>query len=161
MTVRRAFLAVSTLASLVGLTAGTPALAGLFGPDPPGVLTLSLYAGPDQNPDPSGHPSSVAIRLFMLADIGKFESADVFALTEHEQQTLGADEIGSEQFVLAPKETKTISRELKPGVRYIGIAVLFRDIDRAQWRAVSPVTASGPSRRALTINALNARLAGI
>jgi type VI secretion system protein VasD len=156
VTTRRIILALSTLASL---STGLPVSAGLFGPDPPGVLTLTLNAGADQNPDPAGHPSSVAVHLYMLADLGKFQSADVFALTEREQQTLGADGLGSEQFVLAPRETRTITRELKPGVRYIGIAVMFRDIDRAQWRATSSVAATGTSRRFLTIIALSAKLA--
>jgi type VI secretion system protein VasD len=159
LTARRAILALA-LTGLLGCIAGSPAAAGLFGPDPPGVLTLNLVAGADQNPDSSGHPSSIAVRLFMLADVAKFTSADVFALNEREQQTLGPDGLGSEQFVLAPRETKTVTRELKPGVRFIGVAVLFRDIDRAQWRVVSPVAATGTTRRAPTIGALSAKLAG-
>ena len=139
---------------------GSSSFAGLFGPDPPGELALSLVAGADQNPDPSGRPSSVAIRLFMLSDIGKFAAADVFGLTEREQQTLGSDGLGSEQFVLAPREIRTITRDLKPGVRFIGVAVLFRDIDHAQWRSTSPVAPAGTSRRALTVGALSARLTG-
>jgi len=36
--------------------------------------------------------------------------------------------------------------------------VLFRDIDQAHWRAVSPVAASGPSKLTLKINGLTATL---
>ena len=69
----------------------------------------------------------------------KFERADVFALTEHEQQTLGQDDAGSQEFVLSPGETQTKTFELKPGVQAIGVVVLYRDIDNAQWRADAPV----------------------
>jgi type VI secretion system protein VasD len=64
-----------------------------------------------------------------------------------------------DEFVIKPGETRTITRELKPGAQFIGTAVLFRDLDRARWRGVAPVAASGPARRALTITRLTAALA--
>jgi type VI secretion system protein VasD len=157
---RRAIVATSALAGLACGSAPNLGLAGLFGPDPPGVLTLSLIGGADQNPDPSGKASSLAVRVFQLAAADRFESADVFALTEREAQTLGADGLGSEVIVLAPKETRTMTLELKPGIKFIGTAALFRDIDHAQWRATSPIAASGPSKRLLKIGRLSAQLAG-
>jgi len=127
-------------------------------PPPPAVLTLNVIGGSDQNPDPSGSSAPVAVRLFQLNDPAKFERSDVFALTEREQQTLGPEDQGSEEFVLRPGESRTIKRELKHGVQFIGVAVLFRDIDQAHWRAVSPVAASGPSVLTLKISGLNAAL---
>jgi len=136
------------------------ALSCLFACDPlPAVLTLSVVAAPDQNPSPSGVPTSVAVRLFQLGAAAKFQRADVFALTEREQQTLGTEDLGSEEFVLHPGEVRVITRDLKPGAQYIGVAVLFRDIDRAQWRALAPVAATGPSRHTLMVKALSATLA--
>jgi type VI secretion system protein VasD len=134
-------------------------IAAAAPPPPPAVLTLTLVAGTDQNPDPTGRPAPVAVRLFELNGTAKFERADVFALTEHEQQTLGAEGQGSEEFVLRPGETRTITRELKKGVQFLGIAVLFRDIDRSHWRAMAQVGVSGPTKLMLRINGLNATLA--
>ncbi len=128
-------------------------------PPPPAVLTLTMIGGADQNPNPEGHPVPVAVRLFELGGTAKFERADVFALTEREQQTLGEESLGSEELLLSPGETRTVTRELKKGVQFIGIAVLFRDIDHSRWRAVAPVAASGPTRLALRINGLAAVLA--
>jgi type VI secretion system protein VasD len=146
---RRALLGLMALLFGVG---GAP-------PPPPAVLTLTIVAGADQNPDPSGRPAPVAVRLFELNGTAKFERADVFALTEHEQQTLGADSQGSEEFVLRPGETRTITRELKKGVQFVGIAVLFRDIDRSRWRVMAPVGVSGPTKLTLRVNGLSAMLA--
>ena len=126
-------------------------------PPPPAVLTLNVIGGADQNPGPSG-PAPVAVRLFQLNDPAKFERSDVFALTEREQQTLGSEGQGSEEFVLRPGETRMVTRELKKGVQFVGIAVLFRDIDQSRWRAVSPVAASGPSKLTLKISGLTATL---
>ena len=128
-------------------------------PPPPAVLTLTVIGGADQNPDASGQGATVAVRLFQLKSNAGFERADVFALTEREQQTLGTEGLGSEEFVIKPGESRTITRELKPGAQFIGTAVLFRDIDRARWRGIAPVAASGPSRRTLTIARLTAALA--
>jgi type VI secretion system protein VasD len=125
----------------------------------PAVLTFTVLGGADQNPDRAGQPATVAVKLFQLKSNTAFERADVFALIEREQQTLGADSLGSEQFVIRPGETRTVTRELKPGAQFIGTVVLFRDIDRARWRGVAPVAASGPSRRTLTITRLTAALA--
>ena len=149
MIARRALLGLFVL---LVVTAAAP-------PPPPAVLTLTIVAGADQNPDPAGRPAPVAVRLFELNGTAKFERADVFALTEHEQQTLGEEGQGSEEFVLRPGETRTITRELKKGVQFVGIAVLFRDIDRSRWRAVAQVGVSGPTKLALRINGLSATLA--
>ena len=146
MITRRALMALITVVAAVGAAP----------PPPPAVLTLTIAAGPDQNPDPSGRPAPVAIRLFELNGTAKFERADVFALTEHEQQTLGEEGQGSEEFVLRPGETRTLTRELKKGVQFVGIAVLF---DRSRWRVVAPVGVSGPTKLTLQINGLNATLA--
>jgi type VI secretion system protein VasD len=125
----------------------------------PAVLTLAVLGGADQNPDRAGLPTTVAVKLFQLKSSSAFERADVFALIEREQQTLGADGLGSEQFVIRPGETRTVTRELKPGAQFIGTVVLFREIDRARWRGIAPVATSGPSRRSLTITRLTAALA--
>jgi type VI secretion system protein VasD len=136
------------------------AACGAPPPPPPPVLDLTISAGADQNPDPAGHPAPVAVRLYQLVGTGRFERADVFALTEREAQTLGDQSLGSEEVILRPGETRTIHRELKPGVQALGVAVLFRDIDRARWRAVSPVAPHGPTRLTLTISGITATLAG-
>jgi len=127
-------------------------------PPPPAVLTLNVIGGADQNPDPSGKPTPVVVRLFELNGTAKFERSDVFALTEREQQTLGSEGQSSEEFVVPPGKTRMVTRELKKGVQFVGIAVLFRDIDKSHWRAVSPVAASGPSKLTLKISGLTATL---
>jgi type VI secretion system protein VasD len=126
---------------------------------PPPALTLTIKAGPDQNPDGAGRPAPVAVRLFYLNASAKFERADVFALTERERATLGEDSAGSEEFVVRPGETRTIDRVPKTGVQILGVAVLFRDIDHATWRIMAPVAASGPTKLVLSTSGVVAKLA--
>lgn len=130
------------------------ALTHCGGPKPPAVLTLTMIGSADQNPDASGKAAPVAVRIYQLTQTAKFEQADVFALTEHEQETLGQDDAGSQEFVLSPGETQTKKFELKSGVQAIGVAVLYRDIDSAQWRADAPVATSGPTKLTLNVGKL-------
>lgn len=142
----------------------TPALLALATcapppPKPPAELALTAIGAADQNPDPSGTSAPVAISVFYLNGTGRFAGADVFALTERDKQTLGEDEAGSDTFVLAPGETHTLTHELKPGVQAVGIVALFRDIDRATWRASAPVADSGPTKLTLKLGRLSVSLA--
>lgn len=116
-------------------------------PPPPPVVTIEVQGGAEQNPDAAGRPSPVALQVFLLNATAKFERADWTALTERERDTLGADSAGSEQFVIAPGEARTITREPRAGVQAIGLVALFRDVDAgARWRAVLPIATSGPTK---------------
>ena len=127
-------------------------------PPPPAVLTLTIEAGKDQNPDQAGQASPVAIHIYLLTSSARFERAEVFALLERERETLGDELSASETIVLAPGESKSVTRVLKPGVQAVGIAVVFREIDRASWRATAPVAASGPSAFRLRTEGVAVRL---
>ncbi|WP_270938730.1 type VI secretion system lipoprotein TssJ [Falsiroseomonas oryzae] len=115
-------------------------------PPPPAVVTLEIEGTAEQNPDTTGRASPVALQIYLLNATAKFERGDVFALTERERDTLGTDSAGSEQFVIAPGERRTVVREVRQGVQAIGIVALFRDVDTgATWRAVRPIATSGPT----------------
>ncbi|MGE4047690.1 MAG: type VI secretion system lipoprotein TssJ [Acetobacteraceae bacterium] len=125
-------------------------LARCAAPPRPPTLDLSVVAGADQNPDPNGQPTSVALRLYQLTSDAAFLRADPFALIEREAATLGADDLGSEEIVIAPGERRTVAHPLKPGSLVLGVVTLFRDIDHATWRAVAPLGPRGPTRLVLT-----------
>jgi type VI secretion system protein VasD len=134
---RAAFFGLATLAALAGCASPPP---------PPPSVNLTIEGGANQNPDGTGRPSPAALQLYYLNATAKFERADVFALTEREQATLGTDSAGSEQFVIAPGERRQLTRELRQGVQALGVVALFRDVDAgATWRAVLPVATSGPT----------------
>jgi type VI secretion system protein VasD len=134
---RRVILSCAALLALV--RCGAPP------PPPPPVLTLTITGGLDQNPDGLGRPSPVAVRVYQLSSTAKFEQSDVFALKDREAQTLGPESQGSQEYLIAPGEKKTVTINLKPTVSAIGVAALYRDIDHARWRAVQPANASGPT----------------
>ena len=123
-------------------------------PKPPPVVTIVLTGGADQNPDINGVASPVAVRIIELTGTNAFERADVFALMDHEQQTLGADDAGSQAFVVSPSERKVITINPKPNVTAIGVAVLYRAIDESQWRADAAIAPNGPTNLSADIGKL-------
>ena len=127
-------------------------------PPPPAVLELAVTGSAGQNPDPAGAPAPVAVRLYQLSSTQKFAQADIFALIEREQATLGSDLLGSDGFVLVPSEKRDVKQPLKAGTQVLGVVTLFRDIDRAQWRASAPVAISGPTKLVLDVGKLSVSL---
>ncbi|MGZ5792889.1 MAG: type VI secretion system lipoprotein TssJ [Croceibacterium sp.] len=138
----------------------TPALAlvASCGPPPPAVVDLAIKASPDLNSSQADTPLSVAVRLYSLNDRGRFATADAYALMSRENAVLGDERAASEEIVVRPGETRKVTMAPKPGVRFLGVAVLFHDIDRAQWRAIAPIAASGTTRLVLAIGSNKAEL---
>ena len=128
-------------------------------PPPPATLELTIVCGPGINPNGLGSPAPVVVRIFLLTATTRFERADVFALTEREKATLADDLVSSDEVIVRPSERRTVQPELGKSVRFLGIAAMFRDIDRAQWRAVAPLAVSGPTRLVLKIDGIGVSLA--
>lgn len=127
-------------------------------PPPPPEIDLRIEPGADQNPDPSGQATPVAVQLFQLAGNGRFESADAYSIAGNAASVLGDELLGSEQVIVTPGQAQSLTRAPKPGAQFLGVAVLFRDIDHAQWRAIAPIAPHGPTKLVLRISGLNATL---
>ncbi len=135
-----------------------PIVAACSGPPPPAIVEVMVKASADANRDSGGAPVAVAVRLYALTGRGRFMSADAYALMERERAVLGDESAGSEEVVMRPGESRTVMVMPKPGARYLGAAVLFRDIDRAGWRSVAPIAESGTTRLTLQITSNKAVL---
>jgi type VI secretion system protein VasD len=128
------------------------------GPPPPAVVDLTVKAGPDLNRNQAGTPLSVAVRLYALNARARFAAADAYALMERDRAVLGDEGTRADELVVRPGETRNLTIAPKPDVRFLGVAVLFQDIDRAQWRAIAPIAASGTTRLVLAIGSNKAVL---
>ncbi|MGK9169330.1 type VI secretion system lipoprotein TssJ [Inquilinus limosus] len=113
---------------------------GMFGGEGGGtVVPVTVAAAPGANPDASGRPSPIQVQIYQLRSGAAIGQADYFKLAENAQAALGDTLIGSEQTVVAPGKSQTLSLKLDPATQLIGVAAGFRDIDRARWRATAPV----------------------
>ena len=134
-------------------------------PTPPPAMTIkaagdakvkapmTISAAADTNPDSSGRPSPVVVRVYQLKTDAAFTAAEFFPLFDDEQKVLGAELISRDEYMLAPAESRTIDVALSAETRYVGAIAAFRDIRNAQWRGlvVTP-------RKGLTVSVERARV---
>ena len=105
---------------------------------PPKDVTLkgSIQASESVNPDASGRPSPVVVKIYQLEANSKFEQADYFPLLDDAEATLGGDLLALEEMIMRPGDVKAYEGEFDPRTRYIGVTAGFRDIHQAEWRAL-------------------------
>jgi type VI secretion system protein VasD len=135
------------------LLLGSMLLAGCAsGPKPPGI-SAAVSANAAVNPDARNRPSPIVVRIYELKSPATFESADFFSLFEKDRETLAADLLARDEFVLRPGESKTIEREGKPETRYIAVLAGFREVERSVWRATAPLVGGQKNIVKITLDA--------
>jgi type VI secretion system protein VasD len=112
-------------------------------PDAKVSAPMTLAASADANPDASGRPSPVVVRVYQLRTDAAFNVADFFALFDDDQKVLGSELISRDEFVLAPAEQRMIEVSVSSETRFVGAVAAFRDIRNAQWRVLVPASRKG------------------
>lgn len=134
-------------------------LAGCFGKKPPpgpeipkpAKLDLVVNASADLNPDSTGRPSPLVVRIYALRQMTEFEKADFFALFEKDEQVLAAALAKREEIILKPGDSLMQPREYPPDTKFVAVMAAYRDVERSTWRASGPITAG--STAVVTLNA--------
>lgn len=139
---------------ILGFCAALTACSSPPPPPPPGIVNLTIKADATVNPDAGGRASPISVQIYQLASDAKFGASDFFQLTDKDTATLGPDLVNREAVILSPGETRAVSEPLKPNGRFVAVTGSFRDIDRAQWRAIIEVPPNGTTE-------LDAKLTGL
>lgn len=112
------------------------AMAGCASKQPKPVETKAeLTASADINPDSSGRPSPIVVRIYQLRGDTEFNNADFFALYEKDKETLGASLIGRDEKTLFPGQHLEIDLPLSGEARFVGAVAAYRDLGTSRWRA--------------------------
>jgi type VI secretion system protein VasD len=124
----------------------------------PALLRGAITVDPTINPDLRGRPSPVVVRVYELKSLAAFNSTDFFSLFEKEQEALGGELVGREEYHLEPAETRPYQRQLQADTKFIGAVAAFRDLENSRWRAAAPIPAKrsaivtiGIEARAITL----------
>ncbi len=104
------------------------------------------------NPDFTGRPSPVVVKVYELRRGVAFKQADFQALFDNPMQVLGADVLAADELVFVPGEARTITYLPNPEARFLGIVAGFRQMDRARWRSLRPINADGENIIALELS---------
>lgn len=108
--------------------------ANIGGPKAPEVA-LRILTAVQLNPDESGRPSPVVLKVFDLKERVAFENARYFELWENPESILGKDLIAVREVEISPGQALEIQLEsTTPESRYVAVAAGFRRLDDARWR---------------------------
>jgi type VI secretion system protein VasD len=122
---------------------------------PPTFIHAKISVTNEVNPDVSGRPSPIVVRLIELKNIGKFEVADFDNLFQNYETFFGSDLLGSEQFHLRPGDTKIVKHAVAPETKYIAVTASYRDLNQAVWRDSIPIKPAKTSRLLILVDKLN------
>lgn len=104
-------------------------------------IDLAVASQPNVNPDHSGRPSPVIMKMYELRGDLAFKQAEFQVLFEKPMQALGADLIAADELVFVPGEARTVSYMPAPETKFIGLVGGFRQMDRSVWRVVKSINA--------------------
>ena len=112
---------------------GCGGLDKVFEDKPPKVF-IRIKAAADTNPDISGRPSPIVVRIYALKSDGIFNNADFFAIYEEESTILGNTLRTREELELSPGDSIELEKEFDLETTHVGVLAAYRDLDNAVWR---------------------------
>lgn len=98
-----------------------------------------ITASSDINPDFSGRPSSVIVRVYQLSNKINFENASYDALFQTNQNVLGTEFISLDEYLIDPNTQKEVELKISQNARFIGVVVGYRSVDMVTWRTLKAV----------------------
>ncbi|WP_255503455.1 type VI secretion system lipoprotein TssJ [Caballeronia sp. EK] len=128
-------------------------------PPPPTIVHIDVNAIDKVNPDRSGRPSPVLVRVYELKATAAFDSADFFTLYGKDQATLGADLNAKNEFLLKPGDKQSVEQPVQPGTKFIAVVAAYRDIERSRWRATAPVPPNQTTIMSVSIDTADVSIA--
>lgn len=146
MRIRKTTWSAAALAAALALAACSSAPK----PPPPTTIRLTVIGAKALNPDPSGRPSPVMLRLYQLGPSDAFANADFFQVMDQDKATLGPTLLDRQELAAQPDNRQTVTIQPKPDVKTLAIAAAFRAYEEAGWRALQPVEPNKANNFVLT-----------
>ncbi|HKT95955.1 MAG TPA: type VI secretion system lipoprotein TssJ [Paraburkholderia sp.] len=101
------------------------------------TLNVDLSADETLNPDETGHPTPVVVRIYQLRDRKAFDSVSRADLAKGDRTLLATDLNAELSAVLNPGASASLSQRMQPGTQFVAIVVLYRTTDAdGAWKQV-------------------------
>lgn len=97
-------------------------------------VILTSDGGNQLNPDESGKPLSVVLRVYQLSSLERFTSTDADSLWDNPQQALGNTLIENREITLLPGMGQVDRWPLNKAASYVGVAAFFRSDENSRWK---------------------------
>ena len=101
----------------------------------PCSYTLHFKANPQVNAS-----APLKVRVLLLKSDATFMSADFWSLQNNAESALGANLLNSDEFFLMPVQlAKTLTGQMTPEARYLGVMAEYQTLDCKKWRIFIPL----------------------
>ncbi|WP_130931746.1 type VI secretion system lipoprotein TssJ [Pseudomonas sp. Sample_24] len=97
-------------------------------------VILTSDGGNQLNPDASGKPLSVVLRVYQLTSLERFSSVDADSLWDDPQKALGNTLIENREITLLPGMGQVDKWPLNKAAGYVGVAAFFRSEENSRWK---------------------------
>lgn len=115
-------------------------------------LKLQFLADANINPDESGTPSPLFIRLYELKATTLIDKADFLDIYEQDQKVLGADLVKVHRLkYFEPGESRTEQFVLDAKTSQVALFAEFSNFRDSRYKLVFPVVANNVFRNAVTV----------
>lgn len=99
------------------------------------TLKLDLIARNALNLDDQGRSLSVVVRIYQLADMGRFQAMTYDNFLHEDKKILGHHLLACKEVVLVPGRAVNIDEAMVAQTHYIGVVAFFRHVDKGDaWR---------------------------
>jgi len=102
--------------------------------DEPSEVFIRITSSSDINPDISGRPSPIVVRIYALKSDDIFKSADFFAIYEEDSAILGDTMAFREELEITPGDSIEFEKVYDLETTHVGVLAAYRDLDNAVWR---------------------------
>ena len=106
-------------------------------------FVYQIEAVKEINPNFSGEPSPVLLRVFQLSNDVNFAKSGFTDLLATDLGGLGNELIQSNDYLIQPGSTKSIKIDISKETKYFGLVSGFMDIENASWRQLVVVPKPG------------------
>jgi type VI secretion system protein VasD len=97
-------------------------------------VILTSDGGNQLNPDASGKPLSVVLRVYQLTSLERFASVDADSLWDDPQKALGNTLLENREITLLPGMGQVDKWPLNKAAGYVGVAAFFRTDENSRWK---------------------------
>lgn len=112
-------------------------------PDKEVGFIYEISAVKDINPNFSGNPSPVLLRVFQLTNDANFNKSGFTELLATDVVGLGSELIQSNDYLVQPGSIKPIQIDISKDTKYFGLVAGFMDIENASWRQLVALPEKG------------------
>lgn len=114
---------------------------------------VTLVASKDLNPDISGRPSPMRVKLYELSSRATLDNLEFESAFDRGETLLGEQLLDHATFVLQPGQTITHRFDLEERSAYIAIVAGYRDLGQARWRQIYKVKSHSHTRKTVSLTA--------